>query len=80
VDILLNSEGQESITISSFFFLVALGFELRASHGRLSYCLSHSTSPFFVLFFFVFVSVSYCCAGWGYIVESLALFFVLGFF
>jgi hypothetical protein len=29
-----------------FFFLVALGFELRASHllGRLSYCLSHSIS------------------------------------
>jgi hypothetical protein len=30
------------------FFLVALGFELRASHllSRYSYCLNHSISPF----------------------------------
>jgi hypothetical protein len=34
-----------------FFFLAALEFELRASHllSRRSYCLSHSSSSFFVM-------------------------------
>jgi hypothetical protein len=36
------------------FFLVALGFEFRASLllGRLSYCYRHSTIPFYVMDFF----------------------------
>jgi hypothetical protein len=40
-----------------FFFFFSLGFELRA------YTLSHSTSPFFVIFFLDRVSQT-ICPGW----------------